>query len=97
MNPLHIHQQYEQAEPRTEHRHCPSISRSHTAAFDLLVGCLLMMPSGCGLCSDEIVATAVSPDGRRMATLKSRNCGATTAFFNTLDVSVPENTFQVEA
>lgn len=39
----------------------------------------------------------MSRDGRRKATLRSRNCEATTAFFNTLDVSVPEDTFQGEA
>jgi hypothetical protein len=40
---------------------------------------------------------AMSADGKRRATLNSRNCGATTAFFNTLSVSVPELGRSVEA
>ncbi len=64
--------------------------RPVSAACDLGMACVLMMLTGCGLCSDEIVATAVSADGQRKATINSRNCGATTAFVNTLSVSVPE-------
>ena len=34
---------------------------------------------GCGLCKDEILEEAASPDGKWTATVLTRDCGATTA------------------
>lgn len=62
-----------------------------------LSGGLFVAMSACGLCSDDIVAQAVSRDGQRKAWLNSRNCGATTAFYNTLTVEVPEQRLAAEA
>jgi hypothetical protein len=53
--------------------------------------------SACGLCSDDIVAQAVSRDGQRKAWLNSRNCGATTGYANTLTLEVPEKWWAVTA
>lgn len=53
--------------------------------------------SACGLCADDIVARATSKDGTRRAWMNSRNCGATTAYANTLTVEVPEKWFSTEA
>ena len=71
--------------------------RPIAAICDLVAASLLVVLTGCGLCSDEIVATAASADGLRRATINSRNCGATTAFVNRLNVSVPERSRPVEA
>jgi hypothetical protein len=65
--------------------------------LNLALCCALSVAlSACGLCSDDIVAQAVSRDGQRKAWLNSRNCGATTAFYNTLSVEVPEEWGAVE-
>jgi len=58
---------------------------------------LFVALSACGLCSDDIVAQAVSRDGQRKAWLNSRNCGATSAYANTLTVEVPEQWWAIEA
>ena len=61
-----------------------------------LSGGLFVALSAYGLCSDDVVAQAASRDGQRKAWLNSRNCGATTAFYNTLTVEVPEEWSAVE-
>jgi len=40
---------------------------------------LLLSLSGCSPCRDKTIAESRSPDGSRMATASSRDCGATTS------------------
>ena len=35
--------------------------------------------AGCNLCKDEVLEKAASPDGKRVATVLTRDCGATTS------------------
>jgi hypothetical protein len=46
----------------------------------------LLVVSGC-LCSDELVLEKVSPDGRHVATVVRRDCGATTSYATHLRIS----------
>jgi hypothetical protein len=48
--------------------------------------CALLAVSGC-LCSDEVVLEKVSPDGRHVATVIRRDCGATTSYATHLRIS----------
>jgi hypothetical protein len=63
----------------------------------IVTACVAAVAGGCGLCADDIVADVTSKDGTRRAWMNSRNCGATTAYANTLAVEVPEHWFRTEA
>jgi len=48
--------------------------------------CALLVLTGC-LCSDEVVLEKVSPDGRHVATVVRRDCGATTDYATHVRIS----------
>lgn len=48
--------------------------------------CSVVCLASCGLCSDALKSSAVSPDGRLVANVSERNCGATTDFVTRVNV-----------
>ncbi len=42
--------------------------------------------TGCNLCKDEVLEKAASPDGKRVATILTRDCGATTSEYMAVNV-----------
>src|SRR5688572_21284493 len=51
--------------------------------FVLLIGLyvvLVSLPWSCGICSEENIGQAFSPDGKYLARAYVRNCGATTGY-----------------
>ena len=48
--------------------------------------CVLLVVSGC-MCSDEVVLEKVSPDGRHVATVIRRDCGATANYATHVRIS----------
>ena len=46
-----------------------------------------LLATSCGMCGDEDVASAVSPDGRLVARAFVRNCGATTDYVTRVEVA----------
>jgi type VI protein secretion system component VasK len=59
----------------------PSVSATQllkTASLLILVLAFEEL-SGCNLCKDEVLEKAASPDGKWVATIMTRDCGATTS------------------
>jgi hypothetical protein len=54
----------------------------------VILFCLLVSTSGCRqlLCSDVVLETATSPDGRRAVDVVERNCGATSGSLTMVSV-----------
>jgi hypothetical protein len=52
---------------------------------------LAFVSAGCDLCSDETVSSAPSPDGRLVAVITERDCGATTDFVRTVNLEPGSN------
>jgi hypothetical protein len=59
----------------------PSVSvKQLLKAAPFLIAVLALAEfSGCDLCKDEVLEKASSPDGKWVATIKTRDCGATTS------------------
>ena len=55
-----------------------------------VVGLCALLSISCGLCSDEVIKRGVSADGKRAATFRVRDCGATTTWNGTLLVELPD-------
>jgi len=55
-------------------------------ASSALAALVLEGLSGCGLCKDKILEETPSPDGKRAATVLTRDCGATTAEYMTVNL-----------
>lgn len=56
-----------------------SVKKFLRAASFLILVLALAELSGCDLCTDEVLEKVVSPDGKWVATIKTRGCGATTS------------------
>jgi hypothetical protein len=56
------------------------------AASFLVFALFLGELSGCNLCKDEVLDKASSPDGRWVATVLTRDCGATTSEYIAVNV-----------
>ena len=54
----------------------------------------ILPPVGCGPCSDEVRAEAVSTDKALKATWFIRNCGATTDFSTIVSVHRPDDSYR---
>lgn len=53
----------------------------------------VMLMTSCGLCSNQLVRAARSPDGTVEATWYVRNCGATTDFSTMVSVHQPNGSY----
>lgn len=60
---------------------------------------LTLMISGCGsfLCGNDIFQEVVSPDGKFVATVFERNCGATTPYLRIVSLRLANTSFDAEA
>lgn len=60
---------------------------------------LILMLAGCSgfFCSDDVIQEVVSPDGKFVATVFERNCGATTPYLRIVSLRVAKNSFDAEA
>lgn len=56
-----------------------SVKQLLRAASFLILVLALEELTGCNLCKDEVLEKAASPDGKRVATILTRDCGATTS------------------
>ena len=56
------------------------------AASFLILVLVLEELTGCNLCKDEVMERAASPDGKRVATILTRDCGATTSEYMAVNI-----------
>ena len=62
------------------------MSVKRVLGFGALAAFALGGLSGCGLCKDEILEELPSPDGKWTAAVLTRDCGATTAEYMTVNL-----------
>jgi len=62
------------------------VSLKQISVFGVLAALALGGLSGCGLCKDKILEETPSPDGKWTATVLTRDCGATTAEYMTVNL-----------
>lgn len=70
-----------------------AISKS---SLSLMLACNLVWLLSCNPCSDTPRSKAVSPDGRLVANICERNCGATTDFSSMVNVQSTSDKFRAE-
>ncbi len=60
---------------------------------------LMLMLTGCSnlFCSNDIIKEVVSPDGKFVATVFDRNCGATTPYLRIVSLRAAKNSFDAES
>jgi hypothetical protein len=63
----------------------------------VLATAAIMLTTSCGLCSNQLVRAARSPDGIVEATWYVRNCGATTDFSTMVSVHQPNGSYTDES